>query len=327
MKKLVPLWSLALAAVLALAGASSPAMAQDKPTTCRMGAYVTSVHDVKPEDGTFKAVFWMWSVCPEVTDQPLMTLEFPNGQDVSGELEDKQERTTGWWSARKFAGTFRNDFELGNFPFDRQNLTIDVEEGIEDERQLLYTADAEESGYSERINVQGWKLGKLSLKSGITTYGTTFGDPSLADGSSRYASLAISIPAERAHWVTFIQATLGLYIVALLVIASLFIGVVRESMFFGRMGVLGAALVAVLSGVTSSGGLIGARQGMHLLDHLNLALLGLIAASAVWTIMARHRIAGGGVQADIQRHDRIVSIVFVLAFVLANVALLVVAQT
>lgn len=327
MSIIMKLRSLFCAAVLVMAGLSSPALAQDTPTTCRMGAYVTSIYDINSGDGTFKAVFWMWSVCPEKTDEPLMTLEFPNGQDISADLEDKLERKDGWWSTRKFIGTFRNSFELKDFPFDRQNLTILAEEAVLDERELLYTADTAESGFSSSISIPGWRLEGLSAKAGVTTYPTTFGDPSLPEGSSRYAGLTISIPAERAHWPTFTQATFSLYIVALLVFASMLFNIASESMFLGRMGVLGSALFAVVVGYTSTDGLVGARQGMYLLDYLYLLLLLLIVFSTAWTITAHRWVAAETAPADIQRRDHLVSIGLAAAYVIANVVLLVMAQS
>ena len=324
-----PTWlrSLFLSALLLLVGLASPALAQEPPTTCRMGAYVTSLYDINSSDGTFKAVFWMWSVCPKKTDEPLMTLEFPNGEDISADLEDKLERDDGWWSTRKFIGTFRNNFELKDFPFDHQNLTILVEEAVLDEPELIYTADTAESGFASTIGIPGWRLEGLSATAGVRTYPTTFGDPSLPDGSSRYAGLTITIPAERAHWATFAQATFSLYIVALLVFASMLFNILSESMFLGRMGVLGSALFAVVVGFSTTDSLIGARQGMYLLDYLYLILLLLIVSSTAWTITAHRWVASETAPADILRRDQFVSIALASAYVIANLVLLVMAQT
>jgi hypothetical protein len=326
MKSAIRIRSLLLSAVLLLASLATPALAQDTPVKCRMGAYVTSLYNIDSGDGSFRAVFWLWSVCPERTDEPLMTLEFPNGEDISAELEDKLERDDGWWSTRKFVGTFRNDFELKDFPFDRQNLTILVEEAVLDERELLYVADAAESGISPEVSVPGWDLEGLSATTSVFTYPTTFGDPSLPQGSSRYARLTVSIPAERAHWATFAQATFSLYIVALLVFASMLFNIVSESMFLGRMGVLGSALFAVVVGFSSTDSLIGARQGMYLLDYLYLILLLLIVSSTAWTITAHRWVASETAPADILRRDHYVSIGLASAYLVANAVLLVMAQ-
>ncbi len=292
-----------------------------------MGAYVTSIYGINSSDGTFKAVFWMWSVCPKKSDQPLMTLEFPNGEDISGDLEDKLERSDGWWSTRKFIGTFRNSFEMKDFPFDRQNLKILVEEAVLDERELLYTADATESGFSPKISIPGWHLEHLTATAGVTTYPTTFGDPSLPGGTSRYAGLTVTIPAERAHWETFTQATFSLYIVAMLVFASMLFNIESESMFLGRMGVLGSALFAVVVGYSSTDSLVGARQGMYLLDYLYLLLLLLIVFSTAWTITAHRWIAASEEAGPILRRDHHVSIGLTAGYLISNLVLLVMAQT
>lgn len=308
------------------AGAQT-ARAVDAVKTCKMGAYVTSLYDINSGDGTFKAVFWMWSVCPEQDDEPLMTLEFSNGEDITADLEDKLERSDGWWSTRKFIGTFRNNFELQDFPFDQQTLKIVVEEAVLDERELLYTADTEESGYSPEIQISGWHLDELTASGGLSTYPTTFGDPSLAEGESRYANLTISIPAERDGWATFLRATFSLYIVALLVFASLLFNIVSESLFLGRMGVLGSALFAVVVGFSSTDSLVGVHYGMYLVDMLYLAVLILIVAASGWTITAHRWVASGVDHTVILRRDRMMSIGLVSVYVIINVVLVTMARS
>lgn len=298
---------------------------QTGATTCRLGAYVTSLYDINTAAGTFRAEFWMWSVCPNAEIKPLNTLEFVNGQGVQGSLDATLQRGDMWWSTRKFTGVFRDDFQLQNYPFDRQSLNIRLEEAVLDTRDLVYSADIAESRTGPDVRVAGWRLGELTVRSEIASHPTTFGDPSLPGGVSRYASMDITIDAERVHWETFLRVTFRLYIVALLVFAALMFDIVATDMFLGRMGVLGSTLFAVVVSFSSSEQLLGQHQGMYLLDLLHLVVLLLILLATAWAITA-HRQFAAGCDADVmRRRDRRVSVGLVSGFLILNVTLVVLA--
>lgn len=297
------------------------AQTQTGPTSCRLGAYVTSLYDINTAAGTFRAEFWMWSVCPNDEIKPLNTLEFVNGQGVQGSLDATLQRGDIWWSTRKFSGVFRDDFQLQNYPFDRQSFNIRLEEAVLDTRELVYSADTAESRAGPGVHVDGWRLGQLAVRSDVAIHPTTFGDPSLPGGVSRYASMDIILDAERVHWETFLRVTFRFYIVALLVFAALMFDIVAEGMFLGRMGVLGSALFAVVVSFSSSQELLGQHQGMYLLDLLHLVVLLLILLATGWAIMAHRQFAAGRDAAVMRRRDRWVSVGLVSGFLILNVTL------
>jgi hypothetical protein len=314
-----------LAVLLGLFFFADRAQAQTGSTTCRLGVYVTSLYDINTAAGTFRAEFWMWSVCPNAEIKPLDTLEFVNGQGVQGSLDATLQRGDMWWSTRKFTGVFRDDFQLQNYPFDRQTLTIRLEEAVLDTRDLIYSADAAESRTGPDVRVAGWRLGELTVRSSIASHPTTFGDPSLPGGVSRYASMDITVDAERVHWETFLRVTFRLYIVALLVFAALMFDIVATDMFLGRMGVLGSTLFAVVVSFSSSEQLLGQHQGMYLLDLLHLVVLLLILVATGWAITAHRQFAAGRDAAVMRRRDHWVSVGLVSGFLILNVTLVVLA--
>lgn len=301
------------------------AQAQTSPMNCRLGVYVTSLSDINTAVGTFRAEFWMWSVCPNAEIKPLDTLEFTNSVETQGSLDATMQRGDVWWSTKKFIGVFRDDFQLQNYPFDRQTLNIRLEEAVLDTRELVYSADVAESRTGPGVQVAGWRLGQLAMRSEIASHPTTFGDPSLPGGVSRYASMVITIAAERVHWETFLRATFPLYIVVLLVFAALMFDIVATDMFLGRMGVLGSALFAVVFSFSSSDQLLGQHQGMYLLDLLHLVVLLLILLATGWAITGHRQIAAGRDEGAVRRWDLRVSIGLVLGSLILNVTLVVLA--
>lgn len=304
----------ALAAFLGLALLAMATPAAAAPVSCRMGAYITSLSQVDTAAGTFRADFWMWSICPSTDLEPLKTIEFVNGVSVTGSLDSTLQRGDQWWATRKFSGVFRQDFSLRNYPFDEQPLLIEIEEGVLDTRDLLYVADGPNSGMNPAIELAGWMLRNFKVSAGINAHPTTFGDPSLPGGVSRYAALKMEVGVERNHFANFVKATFPLYIAALLALISLLI-------FDGRMGLLGATMFSVVLSFVSVERTIGQHDGVYLLDKLHLATLGLIMAATAWGVPSLRILMKDPLDPVQKRRDMVAAGALCAVYVLANILL------
>lgn len=306
----MPLLLILLTGSLLMAGA-----ARAEPVQCRIGAYVTSISQVDTAAGTFRADFWMWSICPTADLEPLKTVEFVNGFSTQGSLDSTLRRDGQWWATRKVSGVFRQDFSLRNYPFDEQPLLIEMEEGVLDIRDLVYIGDASNSGLNPAVDLPGWRLLDFRLVSGVTTHPTTFGDPSLPKGVSRYASLKMQVGVERNHMANFIKATFPLYIAALLALVSL---VVTD----GRMSLLGATTFAVVLSFVSVEKLVGPHDGVYLLDQLHFAALALIMAATGLGVISLRNTSQGGDAVGQRRMDLRWAAVLLVAYILLNLILI-----
>src|SRR5918998_1484457 len=93
--------------------------------TCPIGVYVTSLRDLDPVGNSFGIDFWVWSVhLPG--DDPLDSLEFVNFKQIETRLERTTRRGDREWSRLKARATVLHDWDVTDFPFDRQNLTLDL---------------------------------------------------------------------------------------------------------------------------------------------------------------------------------------------------------
>lgn len=289
--------------------------ARAAPDRCKLGAYITSLSQVDTAAGTFRADFWMWSVCPSNELEPLKTLEFVNAVSVQPSLDSTLKRDGGWWATRKFTGIFRQDFSLHNYPFDEQPLVIDIEEGVLDTRDFVYAADNENSGMNPAVDLAGWRLKDFQLTGGVTTHPTTFGDPSLPGGVSRYATLKMQVGVERNHMANFVKATFPLYISALLALISL-------TVTDGRMSLLGATTFAVVLSFVSVEKLVGPHDGVYLLDQLHFATLALIMAVTGQGVISLRAIGHGGDAAVQRRRDLRGAAILLGVYVVLNLILI-----
>ncbi|MFZ4373952.1 MAG: hypothetical protein ACOYO2_12055 [Mycobacterium sp.] len=280
-----------------------------------MGAYMVSLSRVDTAAGSFDADFWMWSVCPDSKLEPLKTAEFVNGVKVTGSLDSTFQRGNQAWSLRKVSGTFRQDFDLSNYPFDRQTLTIDVEEASLYADQLTYTADSRDSKIDPALSLKNWKVDFFRITAGEVTHPTAYGDPALAGADSTYAQLKLEIGLQRGtHVADFMKATFVVYIAALLALVSLMV-------FDGRVGLLGAATFSVVLSFVSLDRLLGPHDQLYLLDKIHFAALAVIMAAGAWGVRSSRAVSLGADKALIHKQDARAAVALFTLYVLVNAIL------
>lgn len=290
--------------------------ADDGPVNCKIGAYLSSLSRIDTAAGTFDASFWMWSLCPDEETQPLKTMEFTNGVKIDAGLDSTMQRGKQYWSTRKISGTFRQDFSLANYPFDDQTVVIDIEEGELDTRELTYTADSADSKVEPGLPLKTWTISAFRVTAGEKTHPTTYGDPSLAGGSSTYAELKMAIELHRqSHVGDFLKTTFVVYIAAVLALVSLLI-------IDGRVGLLGATMFTVVLSFVNLDRLLGPHDQPYLLDKVHFATLGLIMAAGAWGVRSTRAVSMGADKAKIHRQDVRAAIVLLAIFIAVNAVLI-----
>jgi hypothetical protein len=287
------------------------------PVSCRMGAYVQSLSDIDPAAGTFDADVWLWSLCPDQTIDPLKSLEVVNSVDVESSMDSTQEKDNQWWSNRKIAGKFRQDFAVSNFPFDKQTLVIRLEEGGQnDSRSLKYIADGAGSKLDPNISLRNWAVTSFRIIASENTYPTSYGDPSLPDGESTYPRLDLEIGLQQGDEVgDFVKATFAVYIAVLLALFSLMI----ED---GRAELLGATVFTVVISYISTDGLVGQHTNLYLLDKVHLLALAVIVAAGIWLVRSAWVASAGGGRTVSHRQDLVAAGVLFALYVVMNVVLI-----
>ncbi len=312
-------FSVSVLVLLLAAGLARPghADAGEAPDHYRIGAYIVSLNKLDPARGTFDADLWLWSVGRSPARDPLQSMEFINADRVTSRLESSTQRGALVWRQRKISGTFRHNWDLRNFPFDRQTLTIAIEEGMSDANALLYDPDLADTGYRPQHELKGWRITGIALRSGVTHYATTFGDP-VAAGGSDYAEMQLAVTLTRTSLAAFLNLSAPLYAAFLLTAMSFLLG---SSVVAARMSLLAAALFAVVINIRTTSDMLGGAHGPTLVDELNiLGLVAIVAATfaTVATSVLNNRIA----PAKLAQIDYTACSVLVVLFAGANAVLL-----
>ena len=294
-----------------------------EPTTSLTGIFVTSLHDLDTVNGSFGVDYWVWSVSPGERNA-LESMEFLDAEQVETELDLTVERGENLWLQRKVSATVRQNWDLTNFPFDRHVLEVEMEEGIDDAATLTYRPDTANSGYSEDIELQGWRITDFQLREHTIDYATTFGDPAASDDKSSYSRLVASMEVERQNKTIFFKLIAGAYVAIAISLLTFLMLPTESTMFSGRLSVLVGALFATVIGMQMGREALGATETLSLVDKVHIIAMIYIFAAALMALIAYKTCKAR--KANIARRwDRISLWVFGGSFTLINGVLIVVA--
>ncbi len=184
--------------------------------TCRIGVYINSIYDFKLDDKSYMADFWVWA------NYKNDSLKFDNIVEITNSKEAdfshySMEKKAGWnWATQKCRAQLIHQWDVSKFPFDKQQLRIEIEDAESDTSQLIYMADQANSKIDSSFNLSEWHIENFSLVHGVKTYQTTYGNPSLS-GQSSYPRVVAEITISRKNsWVKLIKLLTGVYVAFLI---------------------------------------------------------------------------------------------------------------
>lgn len=264
---------------------ASPAFAETSPQTCKLGIFFTSLHDLKPAEKTFSADFWLWSLCPSEI-QPLKNIDVIKAHSINSGVEFTEKKGDVYWSQRKFQAVLEHKWNVDNFPFDRQVLNIEFEDGAADASKLVFATDTANSGYSKEIKPSGFQIQDFKIEERKYQYPTTFGDPSISAGST-YSRMDVSMMIARNGLASFFKLNTGTYVAFALSLLSFLLTPVQTSIFSARMSLLVGSLFAVVINLRALESVLGRTEGLTLVDNINIMTMVYIFASVLIAIFSQ----------------------------------------
>ena len=300
-----------LLTVLSLA----PARAGTPPDHYKVGAYLLSIHHIDTAAGTFDADLWIWSIGSSSTRDPLQSMEFVNSENIDRRLQTSTRRGALYWRQAKIVGRFRQEWNLDDYPFDKQVLDIVMEEGADDAASLVYDADTIHAGHLPDASPRGWQITGMKVQSGTRHYSTDFGDPDGSD-SGEYATLRLAVTLQRASFVPFLSMSAPLYAAFLLCSISFLLHLEGRALVEARIGLLAGALFALVLNMRSVSSLLGNVQHLTVFDRLHIVVLIDIVFATMVTIAAG--IARDRGRRYSRRIDYAGCLILVLSFVAVN---------
>ncbi len=304
--------------------ATMPEVVSASPATCRVGVYVTGLRGFDFLNQSFTVDFKVWSVCPSADLKPLETLSIVDSIDWSldnvtqFEVENNSNnfspRDTLYWTQGEIKATLYYRWDFKNYPFDRQYLTINLQESAERASRFIYTPDFSQSGYQKALDTPGWNIKQFGIREQTTVYASTFGNPRISQGEGQYSRLVVSLDLVRSDVISFLKLTAGVYAAVALSAMSLFL----DQDYADRLGILVGTLFAAVVNLQVADSSLGQTSTFTLTDLIHVTAIVYIFAAACISLYSRH-LTDNGNHALAIRIDRQISLpLFVISFCVFN---------
>lgn len=285
-------------------------------TVVTVGFYGVNAYEIETSSNTFQFKGYMWLRWAGDAD-PISTLEFANsveewGLMVTNLTEEPVVLANGEnLMTMRVQGRFFQPFNLENYPLDTQELSIYVEDSVNDASTIVYQADNSASGYDGTFEVPGWNLNSLSATTLVHNYNSNFGDPSAE--SAGYSALKFSLNIERVENLFWWKLLLPL----LLVLITNWLALLISPRFAEiRTAMPATALLTTVFLQQSSLDAIPQVSSLVLMDFIYVLAYVMIVVTFAQIVWDNHRLKGDETvaMAKVQKLDRISIALQVLVF-------------
>jgi len=133
-----------------------------------VGIWFVNVEKVDLAASSFKLDFYLWFRFDpsQISLQEVKEFEFVNGAPTKYEI-----LTEDGYLEYRIKGDFFKTFDFTKYPFEDQQLSLQIEHKTLDYTQLVYVPDLEESNIDEEANVAGWSITSFDVGAVEHSYG------------------------------------------------------------------------------------------------------------------------------------------------------------
>lgn len=209
------------------------------PEKVYVGVYLNDISGFDTKEGRFKADLYIW--LKWLGSDTIPQFSISNAEIDSKELISR-ESDHNWHSARwRLQGTFRGNFPLVDFPFDEQQIAINIDMPVEGGELI---PDQAASGMSKQFSITGWvykpffKVKRLSK-----TYASDLGSIDHEGVGQAVHSVQYKLKLDRPFSANFIKLIIPLMII--LIMASLAFYLTSDQLVVRNSMVVTALLTCV----------------------------------------------------------------------------------
>lgn len=206
------------------AQSQTPDSAQEaKPDTVQVGIYITSVHDIDFKQKEYTVNLWLWLKYKNKAFDFYNNLEIPQAKSVSKSFVTSNTSNGRVYMQMKLQCVMKDNWKIGNFPFDVQKLRLSIENSQFDSRSLVFVADTAGHHFDARFALSGWKVDSCILETRNKIYETNFGDETIGKDQTEYSAFRMRLSIHRDAIGLFWKLFLGMYIAFMIAYVCFFI--------------------------------------------------------------------------------------------------------
>lgn len=189
-----------------------------QPDTVKAGVYVISVHDINFYEKEYTVRFWLWFLYSNPSFDFRSQLDIPNAKSIDPPEVIIDSLDGKAWVIMKMKCTMKNNWSVRDFPFDQQNLRVQIENTLFDKNSLVFMPDTRGSNFDKNDAIDGWHITHFGVSASDNDYETGFGDAS--NNYQVFSALRLDMRIERKAWGLFMKIFIGMYIAFLIAIIS-----------------------------------------------------------------------------------------------------------
>ena len=266
---------LGLLASLFIAPSTAHAQTQSTPDTHSskrvvIGAFVNDIQAIDLRTHSYVVDLYLWFRWTDPDFDPSKSFEFMNTFDPEAHVETEvyerpQEQPDGsYYAIIRHQGAFSNKFDVSDYPFDRQNLIVSVEDNDLPTQELVYVADKNALVINQEIRLPGYDIGRPRLIIRDKPYDTNFGDLSEPE-TTPYSRAEFTIPISRPATSGIVKSFMPVLLIILCAALAL---VLDPSHVEARVGLAITALLTLVATQFTAAGSLPEVSYLTLLDQI-----------------------------------------------------------
>lgn len=282
--------------------------------TCDVGAYLEDLYDIDPSASSFSARLWVWTHCPNKAADPLPKATFPNGTPTvippaSRQIGDVHYDVLG------LDGEFRNSFDMRNFPFTEQTLTVMVTAPWNSGRfRFVPDPNTADVNFNPEIRISGWKVSSVRMMTNLEQNRTNYGESDVPAHERKYSRANFQITLASSNSSLFWELAGPLFIIFFVSMLTFLLKASEENSFAARIGILGASLFVIMVNMTQTSSEIPTTTGVSLLGQLHLLTLGFVLFALGITVIGWRWATREGSETKVARLDHMGMLASVIAY-------------
>ena len=183
-----------------------------EPAKVTVGIYIMDVYDLDIKKGIYTVDFYIWFKWKG--DVNPRNFEIMNGHLA---YKAKQDNFTTYGDyhhvSYRCRANLHSRFDLSAYPWDKQIISIQVEDEDDDIKRLLYVPDTDNSKIYSGLTIHDWAISAVKVYVADNMYETNFGKPSRSrDEKATYSRYAFDLHIQHKGLNIFLKTFLALFI-------------------------------------------------------------------------------------------------------------------
>lgn len=245
-----------------------------------VGLYIEELHGIDYLGSKYEVVLWIWINSKDGIYNFEEELDIPNSveMEISSVLFDSTKNGD-YHSECKIRATILNQFDVQNYPFDKQNLKLCVEFSRYSSDEINITIDKKQSKIIPE-HIADWITKKYKVNVVSNNYGSNFGDLQNKESIS-YSGINIEIELSRNSWNLYFKSFITLFLSFCLASISLFY---PNNNSEEKIGLIVGSLFTTVGNKYVTDDILPIQNSLNLSDKLHLFTILIITCIAAYAI-------------------------------------------